>query len=151
MGWNISRIALKVNADASLRVTKVPKFEPVKAKRRSRSSGTQCLTPVHFEVCLICLTEYFCKTPPSTLLFPGRAPATCSSPDSGFRPGKMHDAVRKLLHWLLLHRVLYRRQTGLIGRSLAKTCFLCPKSRLDNKAAIRYFNPTCFYDNENCR
>jgi len=26
--WNISRIALKVSADASLRVTKVPKFEP---------------------------------------------------------------------------------------------------------------------------
>ncbi len=26
--WNISRIALKVSADASLRVTKVPKYEP---------------------------------------------------------------------------------------------------------------------------
>jgi len=26
--WSISRIALKVSADASLRVTKVPKFEP---------------------------------------------------------------------------------------------------------------------------
>ena len=38
---SISRIALKVSADASLRVTKVPKFEPVEAKRISRSSGTQ--------------------------------------------------------------------------------------------------------------
>ena len=26
--WSISRIALKVSADASLRVTKVPKFKP---------------------------------------------------------------------------------------------------------------------------
>jgi hypothetical protein len=41
--WSISRIALKVSADASLRVTKVPKFEPVEAKRRSCSSGTQIL------------------------------------------------------------------------------------------------------------
>jgi len=40
---SISRIALKVSADASLRVTKVPKFEPVEAKRRSRSSETQIL------------------------------------------------------------------------------------------------------------
>ena len=38
---SISRIALKVSADASLRVTKVPKFRPVEAKRRSSSSGTQ--------------------------------------------------------------------------------------------------------------
>ncbi len=38
---SISRIALKVSADASLRVTKVPKFEPVEAKRRSRASGTK--------------------------------------------------------------------------------------------------------------
>ncbi len=36
--FDISRIALKVSADASLRVTKVPKNEPVD---KSRSSGTQ--------------------------------------------------------------------------------------------------------------
>jgi len=49
--WSISRIALKVRADASLRVTKVPKFEPVEAKRRSRSSGAQRLDKLgRFEI-----------------------------------------------------------------------------------------------------
>ncbi len=49
----------------------------------------------------------------------------------------------------------------LVRRSLAKTGFLrqtsrnfcqfIAKPRLDNKAAIRYLNPTFFYDNENYR
>jgi hypothetical protein len=34
---------------------------------------------------------------------------------------------------------------------LAKTDILYPKCRLDNKAAIRYFNLTRLYDNENYR
>ena len=63
---SISRIALKVSADASLRVTKVPKFEPVEAKRRSRSSGTQISDERgRFEIGsrrqLICINRFGCR------------------------------------------------------------------------------------------
>jgi len=37
------------------------------------------------------------------------------------------------------------------GLSLAKTDILCSKCRLDNEAAIRYFNLTSLYDKINCR
>jgi hypothetical protein len=52
-------------------------------------------------------------------------------------------------------------QTGLSGRSSAKPGFMRPtslnfsqfvsKSRIDNKAPIRYPNPVFFHTNENCR
>ena len=57
--WSISKIALKVSADASLRVTKVPKFSPdVALGQISADFERGCFETASYGLALSCQSQY---------------------------------------------------------------------------------------------